>query len=106
MPWEGGEIPSPFQNRLQFLQMIPIQVGAPPQVSSSSRDGRWDLVTALLFPAEFLEWRRLEPRPVSGAGSFPLPSGKLLQDTKNTQNISQMLLVRASECCNCHRDVI
>lgn len=79
---------------------------APSQVSLSSRDRRWDIVTALLFPAEILWWRRLEPRPVSGAGSFPLLSCKLLQNTKNTQNISQTLLVRASNCCNCHGDVI
>ena len=101
----GGN-PVSISGQAPVPQMTPVQAEAPPQVSFSSRDGRWDIVTALLFPAEIFWWRRLEPRPVSGAGSFPLPSCKLLQNTKNTQNISQMLLVRASNCCNCHRDAI
>lgn len=102
-----GENPVSVLGQTPVPQITLLQVECPPQVSFRSCGGRWDIVTERLFPAEILWWwRRLEPRPVSGAGSVPLPSCKLLQNTKNTQNISQMLLVRASNCCNCHRDVI
>lgn len=87
-PWGSMTALQPGSCWAPAPRVTPTPAANPWQVAFRSPDGQWDGVTVLFFLEEVLCWRHLELWLGSGAGSFSVPICRLLQNAKNTPNIS------------------